>query len=121
MPEEPVTEIRPHDQVLLIAVLKKSLDDESARELADDVLTAAAERPRVPIVLDMNRVRFAPSAALGSLVKLSRGFTLDGRRLALIGINPRVLGAIKVTGLDTVLEIHTTLDQLIGVTPPGRM
>jgi len=120
MPEEAVTEIRPHEQVLLIVVLKQSLDKESARQLADNVLTAAAKRPHVPIVLDMSRVRFAPSAALGSLVKLNRGFRLDGRRLVLIGIDPRVLGAIKVTCLDTVLEIHNTLEQVIGATPKKK-
>jgi anti-anti-sigma factor len=120
MPEEAVTEIRPHEHVLLIAVLKRSLDETSAHQLTDEVLTAAAARPHVPIVLDMSHVRFAPSTALGSLVKLNRGFRLDGRKLALIGIDPRVLGAIKVTCLDAVLEIHNTLEQAIGATPKKK-
>ena len=110
-----VANIQPHEQVLLIAVQKRSLDEESARQLADKVLTAAATRPCVPIVLDMSQVRFAPSAALGSLVRLSRSFKLDGRRLVLIGVDTRVLGAIKVTRLDAVLEIYGTLERALGV------
>jgi anti-anti-sigma factor len=116
MQDEHVTEIRPHEHLLLMAVLKPSLDEASAHQLTDDVLTAAAERPRLPIVLDMSKVRFAPSSALGALVQLSRSFKLDGRRLALIGIDNRVRGAITVTGLDAVLEIYDTLEQVVGTT-----
>lgn len=111
-----VTNIQPHEQVLLIAILVRSLDEESARQLADDVLTAAAQRPSVPIVLDMSQVRFAPSAALGSLVRLCRSFKLDCRRLALIDVDPRVLRALHVTRLDAILEIYGTLDQVIEAT-----
>ena len=114
MPDGAVTEIQPHEQALLFLVKRASLDEASTRRLVDDVLTAAPRRPGVPIVLDLSRVRFAPSVALGSLVQLSKGFTLDGRRLAMIRIDERVLGAIRVTRLDTVLEIHDTLDQLLG-------
>ena len=117
MPAEAVVEVRPHEQVLLIEIVKRSLDESSARQLADDVLTAAADRPRVPVVLDMSKLAFAPSAAIGSLIRLSRSFKLDGRRLGLIGLHPRVLGAIKVTRLDAVLEIHNTLEQFSRAKP----
>ena len=113
MSEQPVTEVRPHERVLLIEIVKRSLDETSARQLADDVLTATAARPNVPVVLDLAQLGFAPSAAIGSLIRLSRSFKLDGRRLALIGIQPRVLGAIKVTRLDAILEIHDTLEQVL--------
>ena len=117
MSNEAVTEVRPHEQVLLIEIVKRSLDESSARQLADDVLTAAASRTKVPVVLDMSQLGFAPSAAIGSLIRLSRSFKLDGRRLALVGLHPRVLGAIKVTRLDAVLEIHDTLDQFSRAKP----
>src|SRR5947207_13640341 len=107
-----VTEVRPHQQVLLIAVQKGSLDDASTRQLTDDVLGAAAQTPRLPIVLDMSRVRFAPSVALGALAQMTKSFKLDGRRLALIGVSPNVMGSIRVTNLDALLEIHASLDQV---------
>lgn len=117
MPEAGVTEIQPHEQVLLVRVKRSSLDETSTRTLVSDVLAAAAIKPHVPIVLDLSRVRFAPSVSLGLLVQLSRSFKLDGRRIAMIGIDERVLGVIRVTRLDTVLEIHDTLDQVIDATP----
>lgn len=113
MSDESVTEIQAHDHVLLIAVHRRSLDEASTRQLVDDVLTAAARTPRLPIVLDLSRVRFAPSAALGSLVHLAKSFKLDRRRIALIAVDPRIVETIRVTQLHQVLEIRDTLEQVI--------
>ena len=112
MPDGAVTEIRAHDEVLLLAVLKRTLDDASTRQLVDDVETAAVERPKVPIVIDLAAVRFAPSVALGSLVQLSKGFKMTGRRLALVGVDRRVMDAVRVTQLDRILEIYDNVGQL---------
>lgn len=113
MSDEPVFEIKPHDQVLLIIVQKRILDEASTEKLTDGVLTAAAETPRLPVVLDLGKVKFAPSVVLGSLVQLSNSFKFDRRRIALIGIGRRLQDAIRVTRLDQVLEIHDTLEQVL--------
>jgi anti-anti-sigma factor len=108
-----VTEVQPHDQLLLIAVRKSKLDEMATEQMVEDVYVASAARPSVPIVLDLAKVRFAPSVALGALAKLSRSFQLDGRRVALINIDRRVRGAIKVTGLHNVLEIHERVEDVL--------
>ncbi|HWL93805.1 MAG TPA: STAS domain-containing protein [Phycisphaerae bacterium] len=113
MSENNVTEVQPHDELLVIAVLRRTLDEESTSQLVDDVHTLAASKPRVPIVLDLSRVKFAPSVALGSLVHLSKSFQLEGRRVALIGVDDRVRGAIQVTQLHKVLEIHGTIADVL--------
>ncbi len=117
MSDRAVTEIQPHDQALLIVVCKRSLNDAATRQLVDDVHTAAGQRPGLPIVLDLGRVKFAPSVALGSLVQLTKSFKLDGRRVALIGVDRRVLDSMRVTRLDQLLEIHDTLEQVITAPP----
>lgn len=119
MSEESVIEIRPHEQVLLVGVLRRSLDEEATRCLVDEVLTAAAGKPGVPIVLDLSEVKFAPSVAIGALVQLSKSFKLDQRRIALIGVQRRVNEVIRVTQLHHILEIHHTLDQVIDAPPPN--
>ena len=108
-----ITEVQPHDDVLLVVVIPSRLDETSARDLVDEVLVAAASKPSVPVVLDLSRVKFAPSVALGSLVQLSKGFKLDNRRMAIIGINRRLMDAIRVTRLHVVLEIHDTLEKML--------
>ncbi len=112
MSSEDVTQVQPHDRVLLITVLKSSLDENSTNQLVDDVQTAAVQTPRVPIVLDFARVRFAPSVALGALMKLGRSFQFDSRRLALVQVDRRVRGCMTIVHLDNLLEIHDTVDQV---------
>ena len=114
MSDEPVMEIQPHEQVLLIVVQRRNLDEQSTRELVDGVLTASARTPRLPIVLDFSQVRFAPSVALGALVRLSSSFKLDRRRIAMIGVHQRLQETIRVTRLHQVLEIHDSLEQITG-------
>ncbi len=117
MPDEPVTEIRPHEQALVLTVLSRTLDEISTRTLVDDVLTAAAQKTGVPIVLDISRLKFAPSVALGALVRLSNSFKFERRRIALIGVQPRVDEVIRVTQLHRVLEIHPDLDGVLAGPP----
>jgi anti-anti-sigma factor len=107
MNKGPVTEIESRDDVLLVVVLSRTLDDTATNELVDNILVAAAEHPGPPIVLDMKNVRFAPSVALGSLVRLSKSFKLDGRRLILIGV-------------DQVLDIFNSLEDALNAPPRGQ-
>ena len=113
MSESSVTEVKPHDRVLLIEVCKRTLNDVSTRALVDEVYVAAGQYPKKPIVLDLGRVRFAPSVALGSLVQLSKSFQIDGRRVVLVSVDPRLRDSIRVTRLDKILEIYRTVDDVI--------
>ena len=117
MSAQPVTEVQPHDDVVLLVVRKRILDEATTLKLVDEVQVAAAATPGLPIVLDLSRVKFAPSVALGSLVQLSKSFKLDSRRIAVIGVDPRVRESIRVTRLDSVLEIHASLERVIGSSP----
>ncbi len=114
MSEQAVTEIRPHEHVLHVVILRRALDDESTHVLLDDVLTAAGQRIGVPIVIDLSSVRFAPSVALGALVQLSKSFTFEKRRIALVEVDRKIMGTIRVTQLDRVLEIHNKIEDVIG-------
>ena len=110
MADNTVTEVRPHNQVLLIAVCKRTLTDVFTRALVDEVGTAAGQRPTVPIVLDLSMVKFAPSVALGALVQLTKSFQIVGRRVVLVGVDRRLRDAIHVTRLDKLLDLHKTID-----------
>jgi anti-anti-sigma factor len=107
-----VTEIVPHDRLLVVALQASRLDETATEQMVEDVYEASAARPSVPIVLDLAKVRFAPSVALGALAKLSRSFQLDGRRIAVVNVDRRVRGAIKVTGLHNVLELYEHVEDV---------
>jgi anti-anti-sigma factor len=107
-----VTKIVPHDTLLVVRVLKSTLDDASTNQLLEDVYAAAPDKPRAPIVIDLTDVKFAPSVALGSLVQLTNSFKFEERRFILIGVSDRIMGPIRVTRLDRVLEIRDSLDDI---------
>ena len=113
MAKGPVTDVQATEDAVLIVIQRRTLDESATNELVDDVLMAAAAHPGPPIVLDMSQVKFAPSVALGSLVRLSKSFRLDNRRLILINVDRRTRGAIAVTRLDKVLEIFNTLEDAL--------
>ena len=107
-----VTQIVPHEKYLVLRVLKSTLDDASTNQLLDDVYAAAPDKPGAPIVIDLGGVKFAPSVALGSLVQLTNSFKFDERRFVLIGVSDRIMGPIRVTRLDRVLEICDSIDDI---------
>lgn len=117
MSEGAVAEVLPHDQVVHVVVQRRILDEDSTQELVDAIYVAAGEKPRVPIVIDLGKVKFAPSVALGSLVHLSKSFQLDGRRLALIGVDQRIRGTIQVTQLNKVLDIRESVEDFLRSSP----
>ena len=71
-----------------------------------DVIGAGAKR----VVLDMSRVRFIDSTALGVLVGVRRSLA-PGRRLAIAGAEPDVHAVFELTGLDATFDMFATLDE----------
>jgi anti-sigma B factor antagonist len=74
-----------------------------------DVQSAAGQH----VVIDLARVTFIDSTALGVLVGAQR--TLDpGVRLAIARANENVMRVFELTGLDGMFEIVPTLDDALG-------
>lgn len=108
-----LTKVEPHDQVVLVALIRRALSDSSANQLVDEVNSAAADAPGKPLVLDMLKVEFIPSSVLGALVRIAQSMKLDGRRFVLVRVDRRVRGTLSVTRLDKVLAMHETLDDFL--------
>jgi anti-sigma B factor antagonist len=113
MADKPTISIQPHDQVVLAVVQLKALDDATASRLQDEVATAADGRGEAPVVLDMTMVEYVPSLGLGALVTLMRRLRQSGHRLMLTGVHPDVRGALAVTRLDKLFEIHPRTEDAV--------
>ncbi len=61
------------------------------------------------VVLDLTLVTFLDSTALGVLVGVQRRLA-DGRRLAIVCANPKVLEIVELTGLVGTFELFSTLE-----------
>jgi len=87
------------------------VDLANAPELDAQLATVMSDSPS-QLVVDLTDVTFMDSTGLGVLVRaLKRSRELE-IRLDLIVTNERVLKVFGITGLDTVLPIHSSMDSI---------
>jgi len=70
--------------------------------------TLRAKQARA-LIIDFSSVSYIDSAGIGALVGAYVNYSKDGRSLALVGVNDRVLNALKVTRVEQFFRIYATL------------
>ena len=98
------------DERIVVHVVGE-VDLANAPELDQQLATVMGQSPS-QLVVDLTEVTFMDSTGLGVLVRaLKRSRELE-IRLDLIVTNERVLKVFGITGLDTVLPIHSSMDSI---------
>ena len=109
-------------QVLKIEVRKKAvvgvaqcteLHHINTVKLKEEVSQAAAEHPALPFLLELSKVEFMPSVALGALLELARAFKANGRRIVLVGLAPEILKIMEMTAIHNLFEIQDSVDDAL--------
>jgi anti-sigma B factor antagonist len=88
------------------------LDLATAPQLRDELAHAAAEGG-TEIVVDLLRVPFVDSVALGVLVEASKRTKARGGVFRVVCDDRRIARIIEITGLDRVLRLHPTLREAL--------
>ncbi|MFI5378739.1 MAG: STAS domain-containing protein [Tepidisphaerales bacterium] len=79
-------------------------------DILDQQLPPLAEKkPRV-VVFDLSRVTLMASVALGSIMALNRTVRKNGGKVRLAAPGRNVLGALRFTRIDDILEICASVD-----------
>jgi len=65
------------------------------------------------ILIDMRQVPFVDSTELGRLIRSHLSVRRAGGRVRLCNLSPRVVTLMRMSKLDTVLEIYETEDQAL--------
>jgi anti-sigma B factor antagonist len=101
------------DGVLFLIIDRERLvDDLSLQEVQREILEVLEQgEPRV--VLDLGRVGFVASAALGMLVRFRKRRGERGLSLKMCGIGTTIEEAFRITGLHTLFEVYKTADEAI--------
>jgi anti-sigma B factor antagonist len=74
----------------------------------------AVRRETAPtMILDLTNVPYLDSSGLGSLVSASTSCAKSGRRMALTGVNKRVLKVLEITKVERVFLMFPTLSDAI--------
>lgn len=96
------------DTILVLEITEQRLEASNAPDLRD-LLMGRIETGSEQIVLDLRQVNFMDSSALGALIggiKKMRGIGT----LSLAGANGPVLQLLKLTRMDKVLPLYSSID-----------
>ena len=105
MPASPVTAVEHLPPAVVVHVLAGELRKAEVDALCAAVDDARVAAPALPFVLDMARVTFAGSLALGVLVGLSQEFRSRQQRLVFVSLQPNVRQSVEISRINRVLEI----------------
>jgi len=113
--------VHTNDAVVIVRVTGE-LDTLTA-PVVDAQLTAAQAELAAPtaVVLDLSDLTFMSSAGLALLVTHHEQCAQQGNRLLVVtGNNRSVLRPVRITGLDTMLELVATVSDATGATGEHR-
>ena len=92
---------------LHVLELRGTLSSGAAPALHEAVSGAACRA----LVIDMSGVSHVDSTAVGGLVRAYVSCQKSGRRLALTGMNRRVLNVLSITGVEPLFETYATVEE----------
>ena len=100
------------DGVLVVHAMDDRIDAASAIQFKERMrgIVQGAE-PRV--VLDMTRVNFLDSSGLGAVVAVMKMMGPD-RKLELAGLTPTVQKVFRLTRMESIFTIHSSLPEGLG-------
>ena len=107
MPKEPLVSYVPVDaDGVLAAGLAGELDLNTADEVRDSLAAAAVGTGCRFLVVDVSRLSFIDSYALGALISARNSAAAAGVPLTLVDPSPPVRKALEVTGLAAVFGLE---------------
>jgi len=100
-----------------VLVLKGRLNQGSADALHAAAMEIAGDQDCKALVVDMGGVDFIASVGIRSLIRPSQALSMRGGKLAVANLNPQIDEFFRLTGLDQMFRVYTTVDEAVaGVT-----
>lgn len=100
------------DKYSLLALHEEKLDSEIAPRLKSELLTLHAEGAK-NIILDLGEVKYTDSSGLSALLVGNRIMQEKGGSFILAQLTDHTKKLIKISQLDSVLDILPTVDEAI--------
>ena len=111
---EVLLERQPHGPVEVLAIRRAEvIQAETIEQLGREIRQAVDASDAAGFVLDLARVRFMTSGALGLIIHLRAQLAERGRRLVMAGATGDVAHVLECTRLAKVIPIYTTADEAV--------
>ena len=111
------------DAATHVVTVEGEIDIFTAPEFKDHI-AGAIDAGRDFVVVDLAATTFIDSSSLGVLISAHRRLAGRGGRLVIACDVPAVLNTFKITGLDSVLELHRDREAALaareGPAPPDQ-
>lgn len=108
-------------EALVVTILLEHVDYMLIDKLQRRICAQGTMASKSNVILDFRHVGHVSSMLMGALVKMLTKLGQDGRRFSLVGINQRIRGSFKMMRIDTLFEVHETLEdaQSVLAAPQG--
>ena len=94
-----------------VITVSGELDIHTAPDLTEVLSPASAAGQ--PVIVDLTDVTFMDSSGLSVFVTALKRAREAGTTLVLVVSEPRVMRVFSITGIDTLIDIHATLDSAL--------
>ena len=91
--------------VALITLTDRDLNDPNAQGLGEELFAFTEHFAGTELCLDMGRVAYLSSTALGKFISLNKKVKAGGGRLRLVSVDPTLYELFSVTRLTTVMDV----------------
>ena len=106
MSESSIVSVEHLPTAVVVHVLKSDLVRKSDLDaICSEIDTAQSAAASLPFILDIGRVTFMGSLAMGTLVGLHKEFKARGQRLIFVSLQDNLRQSISITKLDQILAI----------------
>lgn len=102
---------RAEENLQVVSVLHNRIDAAVAIEFKD-AMRASTDGGSDTVVLDLSEVQFIDSSGLGAIVAAMKHMG-QSRTLALAGLTPTVEKVFRLTRMDSVFSVFSTLDSAL--------
>jgi anti-anti-sigma factor len=100
------------EKYALLRLHEEKMDSSVAPGLKSELITLHAEGVR-NIILDLSDVKYTDSSGLSALLVGNRIFQEDGGIFVLCALSDHTIKLIKISQLDSVLDIMATVEEAI--------
>ncbi len=106
-------EVLSEEGVLVFRPLETRLHAGYTTELKGEFTRLAHATEPKPVIVDLSTVEWLDSSVLSALLLLRRMLEGQGRSMAVMGLNPAVESVFRLTKIDTVMPIMSTMEEAL--------
>ncbi len=102
-----------------VVSLLGEVDLHSAPHVGSAVDKAVGSGPR-DLIIDLTNVSYMDSSGFGVLLGVAKRLRPNGRRVNLVGCNEAIRRMLRITRLDTVFGLFSSLEEAVASLEPER-